>query len=157
MQKGVLIIVQINYKHAHSLLHKRIYCQYYAIILMKKSYLKQTPITYIFFKLSKFCWNPEQNFTNKICHKRPKYQRTFLKTVCNFLVKFVNFIHITCMCILHKQKILLSLRIIHLVRTHNIFYPLINRRTCAYQRVANVCFSENSTCVPNQWSHILLT
>ena len=31
-------------------------------------------------------------------------------------------------------------------RKTNISYPLIRTRTCAYQGVRNVCFSENLTC-----------
>ena len=34
-----------------------------------------------------------------------------------------------------------------------ISHPLIRTRTCAYQRVRNVSFSENCAYVLNEWSH----
>ena len=48
--------------------------------------------------------------------------------------------------------------IIHSVYVHkyfrktNIFYPLIRKHTCAYQKVRNVAFSENFAYVLNEWS-----
>ena len=47
--------------------------------------------------------------------------------------------------------------IIHLVhaqifRKADISYPLIRRRTYAYQRARNICFSENFAYVLNTWS-----
>ena len=35
---------------------------------------------------------------------------------------------------------------------NNIYYPLICKRTCAYQGVRNVTFSENFAYVSNEWS-----
>ena len=48
-------------------------------------------------------------------------------------------------------------REIHLVRSQNFPktytpYPLIRTRTCAYQGVRNISFSENFANVPNAWS-----
>ena len=34
----------------------------------------------------------------------------------------------------------------------NIFYPLISTRTCAYQEVRNISFSENFAYILNEWS-----
>ena len=40
----------------------------------------------------------------------------------------------------------LPIRTRQIFRKTNISYPLISTRTCAYQGVRNVCFSENLTC-----------
>ena len=53
------------------------------------------------------------------------------------------------------DKVENELRVIHLVRTQNflktnVSYPLIHTRTCAYQGVRNVSFSENFAYVLNE-------
>ena len=53
----------------------------------------------------------------------------------------------------NKAKVRISKRVFQenkvrqMFRKANISYPLIGRRTCAYQGVRNVCFSENLVCV----------
>ena len=52
----------------------------------------------------------------------------------------------------NKAKVRISKRVFQenkvrqMFRKTNISYPLIGRRTCAYQGVRNVCFSENLVC-----------